>query len=53
MHRARIGRNESAQGWVIKPKELLNISHALSPEDIADAVIDILNNLIISEFQGI
>ncbi|MEA5106057.1 SDR family oxidoreductase [Sphaerochaeta associata] len=29
--------------WVIKPKELLNISHALSPEDIADAVIDILN----------
>lgn len=29
--------------WVIKPKELLNISHALSPEDIADAAIDILN----------
>ena len=29
--------------WAVKPKELLNISNALSPEDIADAVIDILN----------
>ncbi len=29
--------------WDIKPKELLNISNALAPEDIADAVLDILN----------
>ncbi len=28
--------------WKIKPKELLGISTALAPEDIADAVIDIL-----------
>lgn len=29
--------------WEIKPKELLNISHALKPEDIANAVVEILN----------
>lgn len=29
--------------WEIKPKELLNISNALTPEDIANAVVDILN----------
>lgn len=29
--------------WDIKPKELLNISDALAPEDIADAVLEILN----------
>lgn len=29
--------------WEVKPKELLNISNALRPEDIADAVIEILN----------
>lgn len=29
--------------WEIKPKELLNISHSLKPEDIANAVIEILN----------
>ena len=29
--------------WDIKPKELLNISNALAPEEIADAVLDILN----------
>lgn len=29
--------------WDIKPKELLNISCALEPEDVADAVFDILN----------
>lgn len=28
--------------WEIKPKELLNISNALAPEDIADVVLDIL-----------
>jgi hypothetical protein len=28
--------------WEIKPKELLNISNALQPEDIAKAVVDIL-----------
>lgn len=28
--------------WKIKPKELLNISNALAPEDIADVVLDIL-----------
>lgn len=28
--------------WEIKPKELLNISHALQPEDIAKAVVDVL-----------
>lgn len=29
--------------WEIKPKELLNISHGLKPEDIAKAVVEILN----------
>ena len=29
--------------WEIKPKELLEISHALKPEDIANAVVDVLN----------
>lgn len=28
--------------WEVKPKELLGISTALAPEDIADAVVDIL-----------
>ena len=29
--------------WAIKPKELLGISDALTPQDVADAVMDILN----------
>ncbi len=29
--------------WEVKPQELLQISHALKPEDIASAVMDILN----------
>lgn len=28
--------------WDVHPKELLNISHALQPQDIADAVIEVL-----------
>lgn len=31
------------RNWNIKPKALLNISNALAPEDIATAIIDILN----------
>ena len=30
------------RNWEVKPKELLGISNALSPQDIADAVIEIL-----------
>lgn len=29
--------------WDVKPKELLGISNALEPQDIADAVIEVLN----------
>lgn len=28
--------------WKVHPKDLLNISHTLQPEDIADAIIDVL-----------
>ncbi len=31
------------RNWEVKPKELLNISNALLPQDIADAVIEILD----------